>query len=115
MGLPENSYNLSEAEEIEMIDHECGEEYDHPAQPKETVEDYDGSGMLQAPNLPGNGAPLPEKKKEQQAGKDYKGAAFHRFGDESCPPTFETRPRHDGVLNCKESEETRIDEQCRDK
>src|SRR5271157_2654607 len=102
--------DLSEAEQVEVVNQKCGHEHDGPTGPEDGMDEPATNRIFDVPDDGRNRSPLPEEEAEGEAAYEDISASLDRGRDEPCPPPLERGPGHDAVRHGEEEEEQGIDE-----
>jgi hypothetical protein len=70
-------------------------------------------GAGDVPDLAAERLPPGKHRDQREAGQQHIGAAFSGLGHPLGEPALEDRPRHDAVLDGKQAEQPKVDEQRR--
>src|SRR5262245_822192 len=103
--------DLTQSEQVEVVDQECAEQHDQQAGSIEAVNDG-STGSVDAPNDAPNRLPQPEHLNQRNAGKEDVRASFDGLGHEAGPRPFEPWTGHDAVLYRKGREQRAVNQQC---
>lgn len=100
--------DLPESEQVEVIDHERGEQHGGPSDPEKSEQYYFAKGILHAPYYARHGMPLPIEEQQEEAGGEDEGAPLHLHRHKFRPPPLKNRTGHDGMLHCKQSQQAQV-------
>lgn len=103
--------DLSKSKQIEVINHERGQQHGDPSEPEETQQKCFAGRVLHAPNHIRHGAPLPIEQQQNKAGDEDERASLHLHRDNLRPPSLKREAGHDGVLNCEEAKHSQVHDQ----
>src|SRR5258708_81184 len=101
---------LPPPEQVEMMDHERGEQEHQPAEPEQRPDDRAAHSRIEAPDDGGQGPPLPIHKAQEETGAQHIGASLDRTGKEPRPPAFEGGSGHDTMLQSEQTKEHGIEQ-----
>ena len=105
--------DLSQPEQIEMVDQERGGEHQKPAERKGGIHQRPAGLILDVPDNSTERTPLPEEQDERQAAGEDVGAALGGVRHHAEQNALEPWPRHHAVLDGEEAQEAQIDQQRR--
>ena len=105
---PEVRDHLAQAEEVEVIDDERGEEHETEAAREDGPAQCDRARRPGVPHDRGKRLPRRVDDRERDARQEDVRAALDRFGNDSRPHPLERRPCHRAVLDGEQNEQEHI-------
>ena len=103
--------DLAQAEQIEVIDQECGDQHQRPAEGKQHTQDYPSEWVFDGPYDTTQRLPLPEQQDKSETRKQDVSGSFQRLRHNAGPPILEPLARHDAVLHREERQQSGIDQE----
>src|SRR5262245_33902059 len=89
---------LPQPEQIEVVNQECADQQQQPAEEVQRVDRPSTRRTFDAPDHAAHRPPLPKQQQQRETGKENVCATFCRFGHDASPGAFEPLPRHQAVL-----------------
>jgi hypothetical protein len=107
--------HLTKAEEIEVVDQECGDQHQDPSRREDGEGHRTPRRALDAPHDAAERAPLPEEQDKRQAAGEHIRAALRGLRNQPQKPTLEPRTCHHAVLHREQRQQPEVDRQRRQK
>jgi hypothetical protein len=112
LGLsPEGPPRLSQTKKVEVVDHERGDQDEHPPEGEAAVQHGAADFVLDVPDDATERPPLPEQQEERQAAGQHVRAPLGGGRDDPGQEALESLPGHQAVLQREQRQQPQIDRQ----